>query len=103
MDLETPIVNCKKCHVEFPINEIRNHLNQNSLCKQVYSKEDSDKLNELCDSYRKKRRAANYKNRQKQLKKHHKSSSDDVSRVDSDSKVKFLFHNIQTVFRNYKR
>ena len=61
MDFETTFYKCKGCSKEFVINVIRNHLAHKLSCKNKYSPLEWNELNKLYTTYRKNKRAENYK------------------------------------------
>lgn len=68
MNSEVVQIKCKGCKSLFPINFIRKHLYHNFLCKEEYSEEESQLLEQQYQSYCKKRRAENYQKKKKKQK-----------------------------------
>ena len=70
MNSEAVQIKCKGCATLFPINTIRTHLGHpvNLSCKEEYSKEEYRELKRLYESYRKKKRAENYRKNKKKPK-----------------------------------
>ena len=57
---------CKSCRKEFPINSLRKHLGKKHSCKVKYTAEELKELDELCNSYRKEKLAAKYREKKLQ-------------------------------------
>ena len=61
MNIEITHFKCKGCSKELAINVIRNHLSQKASCKNKYSQKEEDELARQYETFRKKKRANNYK------------------------------------------